>query len=391
MNLLQRYIFKQVLVATALAVALFVFVLVLGNVMKEVLDRMASGQIDLPTFLYLLVLLIPGVVPYALPLGLLTAVLLVVGRLCAQREYTAMRAAGLSLWSLAAPVLLVACLGVVLCLFINFDYAPAADTAFHLKLIEVFQKDPMHLFQPGRDVREFPGYILNIGDRNGDNLKDVWGEVLDSKQRVQKFGHGDRGKISVDEKTEELVLTIYDANGYQYNSTDPEDFKDGSHGVLRGDMEFRLPLSKITGNFAIPFKLSLMTLGDLLKQHAGFPPNKTPPDKATATKAQLAQWDKDLTQWRMDVQMQIQRNFAAAFSVLALAMFALPLALRVGRAENFVNLAIALGLALSYYFLLFSFSLLRTHPGARPDLLLWLPNFIFEALGCYLLYRAAQR
>lgn len=272
MNLLQRYIFKQVLVATVMAVGIFVFVLVLGNVMKEVLERLASGQIDLPTFLYLLVLLIPGVVPYALPLGLLTAVLLVVGRLCAQREYTAMRAAGLSLWTLAAPILLVACLGVLLCVFINFDYAPAADYAFRTKLVDILQNDPQHLFQPGRDVREFPGYILNIGDRNGDNLKDVWGWVLDDKGRVQKFGHGDRGKITKDDEHKELVLTVYDASGYQYNSTNPEDFSDASHGVLKGDMEFHLPLAKLSGPIATPFKLSLMTLGDLLKLREGTPP-----------------------------------------------------------------------------------------------------------------------
>jgi lipopolysaccharide export system permease protein len=93
----------------------------------------------------------------------------------------------------------------------------------------------------------------------------------------------------------------------------------------------------------------------------------------------------------MDVQMQIQRDFAGAFSVLALALVGLPLALRVGRAESSANLALSLGLALIYYFMLFSITLLRTHPELRPDLLLWLPNFTFEALGGWLLYRAAQR
>ncbi len=126
-------------------------------------------------------------------------------------------------------------------------------------------------------------------------------------------------------------------------------------------------------------KLSLLTVDELLQRR-----DEKPPNVANPSPAQTAGW-------RMDVQMQIQRDFAGAFSVLALALLGLPLSLRVGRAENFVNLAIALGLALVYYFLLFSINLLHTHPELRPDLLLWLPNFIFEGLGLWMLVRAAKR
>jgi len=150
-------------------------------------------------------------------------------------------------------------------------------------------------------------------------------------------------------------------------------------GVRSDDFKVELPLRNLLSPVAAPFKLSLLTLGELLRQRDLNPPNIDNPTM------------KQKTQWRMDVQMQIQRNFAAAFSVLALSLFGLPLALRVGRSENFVNLAIALGLALGYYFLLFSLTLLRVHPEMRPDLLLWIPNILFEALGIFLLYRAVKK
>ena len=101
-------------------------------------------------------------------------------------------------------------------------------------------------------------------------------------------------------------------------------------------------------------KLSLLTMSELLERRDEPPPNVPHP---TARQTAV---------WRMDVQMQIQRDFAGAFSILALALLGLPLSLRVGRAESFANLALALGLALLYYFLLFSVSLLRTHPELRP-------------------------
>lgn len=380
-NLLHRYIFKQVVVATAFAVAVFVFVLVLGNVMREVLDLLASGRLDLITFLELLVLLIPGVVPYALPLGLLTAVLLVVGRLCAQREYTAMRSAGLSLWTLAAPVLLAACLGVLLCLFINFEYAPTADRAFKSALVNLARNDPLRLFQAGRDVREFPGYVINIGEQGaGGDLSDIWVWVLDEHGNAKQFVRARHGKIDYDHATDHLIITLHAASGLEYKSADPSNMADvAPSGVRSDDFKIELRMDKLIGPVAAPFKLSLLTLGELLRQRDLNPPNidnPTPKQKA---------------QWRMDVQMQIQRDFAAAFSVVALALFGLPLALRVGRSENFVNLALALGLALGYYFLLFSLTLLRVHPEMRPDLLLWIPNILFESLGIFLLCRSAQK
>jgi len=390
-NLLHRHIFKQVVAATALAVVMFAFVLVLGNVMREVLDLLASGKLDLLTFGKLLLLLIPGVIPYALPLGLLTGVLLVVGRICAQREYTAMRAAGLSLWSLAAPVLLAACAGVVLCLFINFYYAPAADHAFKTALANLARHDPGRLFQPGAEVRDFSKYIIHVGGRQGDELEDIWLAHLDDQGRVLLFARGQRGYVDYDSKTDELTLVLQEGSGFQYKASDPEDMKDINVGAFvfkqhdgylpstEHEGRYQLALSDLVGAPQTFSKLSLMTLGELLQKRHEPPPGMVNP---TA---------KDLNRWRMDVQMQIQRNFAGAFSVLALGLLGLPLSLRVGRSENFVNLAIALGLALAYYFLLFSISLLRNHPELRPDLLLWLPNFIFEALGAWLLYRAAQK
>ena len=379
-NLLHRHIFRQVVVATLMAVGVFVFVLVLGNVMREVLDRMASGEIDLPTFIYLLALLIPGVIPYALPLGLLTAVLLVVGRICAQREYTAMRAAGLSLWSLAAPILFAACLGVLLCLAINFEYAPAADRAYKSALADYVRHNPTRLFQPGVDVRQFSGYLIHIGGRDGDELKTLKVFKLDDHNRVTDAIHANRGHIDYDPRTDVITLVLQDGAAQSFNRTDPENMLDQTApGIAFGELREPLLLNTLLGAPPTFSKLSLQTFTELLTLRDAPPPNNAHP---TA---------KETAIWRMEVQMQIQRDFAGAFSVLALALLGLPLSLRVGRAENFANLTLALGLALLYYFMLFSISLLRTHPELRPDLLLWLPNFIFEGLGGWLLYRAAQR
>ena len=76
-------------------------------------------------------------------------------------------------------------------------------------------------------------------------------------------------------------------------------------------------------------------------------------------------------------------------SVFSLALLAVPLAVRVGRSETFVNAAVALAVALSYY-LLTSMAAYVKDPDLRPDLLIWLPNLLVLGLGWHLLGRASR-
>ncbi|MBR7106018.1 MAG: LptF/LptG family permease, partial [Opitutales bacterium] len=82
-----------------MTVALFVFVLVLGNILKEVMGDLTAGRLSISFFLYIVALIIPGVIPYALPMGMLTGILLVFGRMSAQSEIVAMKACGRSIFA----------------------------------------------------------------------------------------------------------------------------------------------------------------------------------------------------------------------------------------------------------------------------------------------------
>jgi lipopolysaccharide export system permease protein len=148
MGTLDKYIFRQVAMSALMTVALFVFVLVLGNVIKEVIGDLAAGRLSMGFFFYIVALLIPGVIPYALPMGVLTGILLVFGRMSAQSEVVAMKACGRSIYSMAAPVFLLAIAASVFSLAINFYYAPAADYAYKNSLKNLVRSNPLQFIQP---------------------------------------------------------------------------------------------------------------------------------------------------------------------------------------------------------------------------------------------------
>src|SRR3954465_3904350 len=94
MNLIHRHIFANVVLTCGGAVGLFAFVLMLANALKDLLPYVVSGQLELDMMARLIWLMVPFVAMYALPMGMLTGILLVLGRMSSDREITALRSSG---------------------------------------------------------------------------------------------------------------------------------------------------------------------------------------------------------------------------------------------------------------------------------------------------------
>ena len=380
MGTFNKYILKQVAASALGTVALFVFVLVLGNVVKEVMGDLTAGRMSISFFLYIVALIIPGVIPYALPLGMLTGILLVFGRMSAQSEIVAMKACGRSLYSMAAPVSFLAICASLFSLAINFYYAPAADYAYKNALKNIIRANPLQFITPGSFIKEFPGYVIYAKEAEGSDLIGfrIW--ELDGQGRATVAIQSDRGILSYDDAADEILLTLKNGTAERSRQDDPEDLRKPLPTARFDELVIKLPLGDIIGSMDKSGKqLKRMTLGELLDARDTWHPRRE-----GETTPELAFRD------RIEVQLQIQKNFAMAFSIFSMVLLAIPLGIKASRSETFANVGIALALAMSYYLLTVLISWLEKYPTIRPDLLIWIPNIIFQIAGVALIIRSSK-
>ncbi|HXE41825.1 MAG TPA: LptF/LptG family permease [Candidatus Baltobacteraceae bacterium] len=373
---LHKYLTRQVLASLALTVTVFTFVLLIGNVLK-ILTLLLGGAVGMRTILESIALLIPFVLVFALPIGFITATLLVFGRFSADQELTAARASGVSLLSLSMPILLLslACCG--LCAWINMDLGPRSRAAYNV-VIDHAKNDLANIQLPeGRLIYDFPGYILYAAKSSEGNLKDVM--VFQIKQNTTILAS--RGKVETDTAKKQLAITLYDVirTTVLTNGASKQD--------SAGWLPVPIDLNSAT-NLNMKPKISDMSFRQLQQelrereQLLMLIPATT--NSAVEWRAQIKATEKLIQQARSQMHEQI----AFSFACFGFALVGIPLGIRVHRRETNIGIAMALILVMIYYsFVILGISL-SSRPEFFPHLIFWIPNFIFQAAGAVLLWRA---
>lgn len=382
MFLLARYLSKSVFVTSLAGIGIFVFLLITGNALRDILGLLAEGFLPLSLFWQLLLLLIPYAFSFAMPLGVLIAILLTMGRLSARQELTALKASGISIYTIAAPILFVALCGSLLAAYINAIHAPSARASYRAILNDLVRADPLRFIVPRTFIHDFPGYIIYVGDTESGRMQQFWLWELDEQKRAVRLLRADEGGFTYDSESDALILSLSDGFTELRDPDNPDNLTEISPTLSFRDATIRLPMANLLGAANQPRRLKDYPLQELLARSVAA-------EKVLEAAQSEEEHAEALVQLHQ-LKYYASRHFAMAFSVFSLALFAVPLGIRVGRTETYANFTLAVAICMVYYLSLVFIGWTEDKPHLRPELLVWLPNLVAQALGAWLLVRAGR-
>ena len=385
MKTLHAYLTRQVIASLLMTVAVFTFVFLLGNILNEILSLLAKRQAPLGIVFEAMGLLIPFVMVFALPMALLASTLLVFGRFSADQELTAARAGGISLLSLITPILLLSLLLCIVSAVVNLELAPRSRVAYKNLLFKFGASISSTLLLPeGQYIKEFKDYIIYVGKNQDDRLENVTIVFLKDGTNVDFF-RAASGAVQRDVTNRQVIIELFDVKALH---------TEGGHDVLSqlSRMAFQLGAKSSASGPQKP-RISDMTFSQLRAELRGLeadlsasaPLGKLTAEQLKERRAALAKQMKDLTS---PLRVQMHRQVAFSFACFGFTLIGIPLGIRVHRRETNISFAIAMVLVLVYYGFLMVGNSLSGRPEWSPHLVLWLPNFIFQAVGAVLLWRA---
>ncbi|MDR2738194.1 MAG: LptF/LptG family permease [Puniceicoccales bacterium] len=380
MKLYERYILRKTLITCVAAVSLFVGVLLVANAIRDVVEWIAIGRLTLLDSVKVLWLLIPSAISYALPLGMMSGVLIVVGRMSLQNEILAMKGIGIGLTEIVRPIFLLAIVSALLSAYVNLYHAPNAVSEYRQAFRKIVRDKPMRFIVPKTFSGYFPGYVIYVDGLSNGNFSGMKIWQFGGNENLDMYIFAKSGKIMFDGETEAFTLELHDGNAEKFiPGISPTGQAKLPQIMFFKNISVNLPATSLVGGQSGgPKKLHYMNLRELLATKRDL----------NSGKSHVAY---DQIRHRKNlVNMQISWHIANAVGILPMALLAIPLGLRTARAETAFNTGLALALCLGYYFAMTVFSLFWEDVRFHPEILIWVPNIVLMALGISLFNRASR-
>ncbi len=363
-RILDEYVVLEFLNMFALVLLGFILIMLVFTVF-DLLSDILRNHIPMTTVGDYLINLTPLFLYRLAPLAVLIAVLVTFGVLNRNSEIIAMKATGISLYRLVVPILSIAAiLSVSLFLFDEF-YLPQANK----------RQDALRNVIKGK-----PAQTVTHPEQNWIFGQPRTGEP--GRIFYYRFFDPDRNEfanISVfefDRSTFALTRRIFAAKALWDPATDSWRFQDGWENDIQGDH---------TSNFQ---QFSQTTFSEIHEDPGYF--KKETLQAQEMNFGQLDRYISDLRQSGFDtmkLRVALWQKLSYPLIAIVMAVLAIPFALSMGRRGSLTGIAVAIGVALTYFVAESLFGALGNNNYLPAAFAAWSSDILFGLVGGYLLLR----
>jgi LPS export ABC transporter permease LptG/LPS export ABC transporter permease LptF len=350
--------FALVLVSLTILFVIFTFFELIGSILRYRTPLVVVGD-------YLLNL-VPFILNLVLPLCSLVAVLITFGALDRNSELTAMKATGISLYRIVAPMLVVATLLSGLLFVFDETYLPAANRRQEALLSEIKGKPAQTFLRPDRKW---------MSGQTGDNNQPTrifYYQFFDPDRNV----FANLTVFEFQPGTFNLTRRIFAQSARWDDNLNEWVLEDGWQRTFQGES---------TASFQ-PFAVSAFP--EIHEQPSYF--KKEDRQSEQMSYKELATYINDLKQSGFDtMRLRVQLNHKLAYPLmtLVLAILAIPFSLYAGKRGGIAGVGTAIGVAIAYWVIAGIFENLGDVNSLPPLLAAWSPDVLFAIAGTYLLLR----
>jgi lipopolysaccharide export system permease protein len=368
MRLLDRYLFRELLTPLAFCLGGFLIFWLSYDLFSELQD-LEERKLHLFDVIEYAVALTPDFLVTILPVALLLALLYTLTHHARHNEITAMRAAGLSLWRLCVPYLMVGLAASLVLFWLNEwcvprsatwadrilnRYVPKPDRARVQKPLLTFRNDRAHrtwvfsefhlktalMLRPQVNWDSPDGERYQLNAASAVRTNGVW-----TFYNVEEFMPRTNTDFAPRLMTNLLAMPEFDEKPRDIQS----EIKINSYQSLRNTRRADIPLRTIWGH---------------LRLHPNLP---------------RAESSWLLTKWH--------GRLAAPWTCLVVVFIAIPFGAASGRRNLFVGVAGSIFICFAYFIIQQVSLVLGSANQLPPWLAAWLPNIIFGATGLVLTAR----
>jgi lipopolysaccharide export system permease protein len=367
-TLIHNYLYREIVLLTAAIISVLTFLLVAVNLFKVLQTLMYT---DLPMYLAakLMFLGVPLLLTLTIPAGLLAAVMIVFGRMSSDRELLALKASGVGLAPIVAPVIVLA-MGLSLVDYWLVAYVvPECQKEFNGMKHEIVTNNPMALLNAEEVVDKIPGWRIVFARKQGSQLEDafLW-RLDDDSNQVTTSIRAREARVDLDLEHQQLVMTLLNGKEEEYpHDGDAMKVNIGGHGE---QMVEAVSLNSFYEK--VQKKLAWMTLPEI---------------EDIIIAMQTAPTGEQASPYLTELQARI----SFSLTTFTFIVVGIPLAIQTQRRETSFGIVITGLIVLLYYVLGAVGRGLKAHAGMYPELIIWTPNILFQAVGFYLFYRANRK
>ncbi len=201
-NILHRYLIKELFRTFLPSLLCFEFVLLLGFSIQ-----LLHKGLDVPSVFSALPYMVLYTLPHALPSSLLTATVMTYGRLSADNEITAIRIAGIHLHNIVTPIVITGVFFSVITLYLNAEVLPRSY--FKVRQLQeraVKRVLATHLITAKKKI-DFHPYQIYIGNVENSIFKDI--AVFEyADDYLINILLAEEGEVEINETGRQVLLTL---------------------------------------------------------------------------------------------------------------------------------------------------------------------------------------